>query len=150
MPENILRDEITIQADTQHLRTVREFIARLIGQSKLDERARNRVVLAVDEAVANVIQHGYKSRDDGMVSVIVEVADEFFRISIQDSGVCFNPTTPDDVNLENHLAAHRKRGLGIFLMRKIMDEVHYNYREGTRNELILVKYITPAKPSIGE
>lgn len=141
MPDNILRDEVTVYSQTQNLRKVREFLSRVIRQSRLPEREQNRVVLAVDEAVANIIEHGYQSREDGIIRVIVEASDDYLKVVIEDSGVSFNPETADDVNMEKHLAAHRNRGLGIFLMRKIMDEVRYNFKEGVRNELVLVKYI---------
>ncbi|MGE0432997.1 MAG: ATP-binding protein [Planctomycetota bacterium] len=141
MPDHILRDEVTIFSQTKWLRTVRDFVTRNIQQSRVAENERGKVILAVDEAIANIIEHGYGSRDDGVIHIIIEVTEESFQITIQDHGVSFDPNLKsDELDIQSHVAAGKRRGLGIFLMRRIMDEVTYHFKEGVRNELVLVKY----------
>ena len=52
-----------------------------------------------------------------------------------------DPKTVPDVDIQEHVREGRKGGLGIFLIRRIMDEVRYAFQEGMHNELMLVKYI---------
>lgn len=140
MPEHIVREEMTIYSQTKSLHTVREFVTRLVRQSRVDSKDQNKIILAVDEAVANTIEHGYDRREDGLIRVVVELDEESLKIIIQDSGVKFDPNAIKDVNMPAHVQQQKRRGLGIFLMRKIMDEVIYNFKEGERNELTLVKH----------
>ena len=101
----------------------------------------NKIILAVDEAVTNVIEHGYDEQNDGSIEIDVVSAPAAFKITIRDTGKIFNPTSTPSLNVQDHVKMGRKKGLGIFLMRQIMDEVKYTFRDGVKNELILVKFI---------
>jgi serine/threonine-protein kinase RsbW len=139
--EESLKDRLVIANDTKHLTLVREFIARLIQQSALSKEDENKIILAVDEAVTNVIEHGYDDQNDGSIEIDVVSAPAAFKITIRDTGKIFNPTSTPSLNVQDHVKMGRKKGLGIFLMRQIMDEVKYTFRDGVKNELILVKFI---------
>lgn len=136
---------IEVVADTANLATVREFIQDAVSQSALPKEHLNKVVLAVDEAVANTIQHGYDGRDDGKIEIIVEADGERFMIRIVDDGLTFDASEgvkrTAKLNLNAHIDSGNKRGLGLFIMRKVMDEVRYSSREGRLNELTLVKFV---------
>lgn len=136
---------IEVVADTANLATVREFIQDAVSQSALPKEHLNKVVLAVDEAVANTIQHGYDGREDGKIEIIVEADGERFMIRIVDDGLTFDASEgvkrTAKLNLNAHIDSGNKRGLGLFIMRKVMDEVRYSSREGRLNELTLVKFV---------
>ena len=136
-----LKDRLVVTSDTKFLMVVREFVVRLVRQSLLAREEENKVTLAVDEAVTNIIEHGYESGIDGQIEVEVEADEAQFKIVIRDTGKSFNPEGVPEPDMNEHVAAGRKRGLGIFLMRQIMDEVRYRFKEGIKNELTLVKYI---------
>lgn len=138
---DVIRDKITVSNNTRFLADVREFISRLIGASRLASSEMNKVVLAVDEAVTNIMEHAYGENTDGTIDIEVEADDRRFRVLIRDSGKSFNPGAVGEVDIEDHVKKGSKTGLGIFLMRQIMDEVKYSFREGIQNELVLVKYI---------
>jgi len=53
----------------------------------------------------------------------------------------FNPESIPNPDMKDHVQRGHKKGLGIFLMRQIMDEVRYKFRDGVKNELTLVKFI---------
>lgn len=140
-----LTDRLEVSADTRNLVTVRAFIATAISRSSLPANDRNMVVLAVDEAVANTILHGYGRKLSGHVEVLVDADPRAFRVTIIDFGQHFDTARGArqriGLNLQKHIALGNRRGLGLFIMRKVMDEVIYKSREGRRNELTLVKYI---------
>jgi serine/threonine-protein kinase RsbW len=60
---------------------------------------------------------------------------------IRDTGRVFNPESIPNPDMKEHVQRGHKKGLGIFLMRQIMDEVRYKFRDGVKNELTLVKFI---------
>lgn len=145
MPDHVLRDSLTIFSQTKNLKLVRDFVTRLVQVSPVDAGDHRKIILAVDEAVANIIQHGYETDENGVIEVIVEVDNDRFAVVIRDSGVTFDPSGIRDPDIEEHFARGRKHGLGVFLMRKIMDEVEYSFKEGVRNELRLVKFAPKAR-----
>jgi serine/threonine-protein kinase RsbW len=136
-----LKDRLVVSNDTKHLIVVRDFICRLIRQSRLDRQEENKVVLAVDEAVTNIIEHGYDEGADGSIELEVEADAGHFQIIIRDTGRVFNPESIPNPNMKDHVQRGHKKGLGIFLMRQIMDEVRYKFKDGVKNELTLVKFI---------
>ncbi|GIK51346.1 MAG: ATP-binding protein [Planctomycetaceae bacterium] len=145
MSQAHVSDRIEVDAKTANLAKVREFLHGAIKRSSLPAGDINKVVLAVDEAVANIIQHGYVGRDDGKVEVQIEADGSRFTIRILDSGISYDTAkganANADLDLKSHISAGSKRGLGLFIMRKVMDEVQYSSREGQQNVLTLVKYI---------
>lgn len=145
MSDSHVTDKLEVDAETKNLAVVREFLHATIKRSLLPTTDANKVVLAVDEAVANTIQHGYEGRDRGTVEVLIDADDKAFTVRIRDTGISYDSATGADdkaeLDLQQHIASGNKRGLGLFIMRKVMDEVRYTSREGEINELTLVKYI---------
>ena len=136
-----LKDRLVVTNNTKHLTVVRDFLSRLVHKSALSKDYENKIILAVDEAVTNVIEHGYSCKSEGSIEIDVISNPEFFKIMIRDSGKVFNPTPTPPLDVQDHVNQGRKKGLGIFLMRQIMDEVRYTFRDGVKNELTLVKFV---------
>lgn len=137
---------LRITNDTKNLMKVREFMSRMIRSSALPPNEENKVILAVDEAVSNIVEHGYEAKIEGYIDITVEITDEQFMIRIVDTGKNFDPERIRDPNILEHVRAGKRKGLGIFLMRQIMDEVRYVFKEGVHNELVLIKYVRPPLP----
>ena len=78
---------------------------------------------------------------EGSIEIEVEAGDQQFKIVIRDTGRIFNPESIPDPDMKEHVQRGHKKGLGIFLMRQIMDEVRYKFKDGVKNELTLVKFI---------
>lgn len=135
------KDRLAITNDTRYLIVMREFVTRMLKRSALQGPELSKVVLAVDEAVTNIIEHAYAPGISGNIEVEVEVASDRVTVRVLDEGEQFDPAHMRDIDISSHIKAGRKKGLGIFLMRRIMDEVKYAFRDGRRNELSLVKYI---------
>lgn len=145
MSDSHVTDRLEVDAETKNLAVVRDFLHAAIKRSLLPTADSNKVVLAVDEAVANTIQHGYEGRDRGTVEVVIDADDKAFTVRVRDTGISYDSGTGSaekaELDLQKHIANGNKRGLGLFIMRKVMDEVRYTSREGDINELTLVKYI---------
>jgi anti-sigma regulatory factor (Ser/Thr protein kinase) len=91
--------------------------------------------------VTNIIEHGYNKGEKGTIELEAVWDGPKFQVVIRDSARVFNPQSIPAPDMAEHVKAGRKKGLGLFLMRQIMDEVRYRYKDGVQNELTLVKYV---------
>lgn len=135
--------ELTIPSRTPYLAQVRRLVLDMAGTGIFPGGDGELVALAVDEAVANVMEHAFTEdvpEAQQEIRVILDVGDGCFRALIRDSGRRFDPSRVPEVDIGQHVRQGRKGGLGIFLIRRIMDEVAYEFYESQYNELKLVKY----------
>jgi serine/threonine-protein kinase RsbW len=133
--------DLVISNDLAHLSQVRDLISDGVNEGGFPAQFLNRLQIAVDEAVTNIIEHGYagQPRGSAAIDLHVDVTADKFRIEIDDQGATFDPNQMSDIDIQSHVAAGRSGGLGVFLMRKIMDQVDYQYKAGKKNQLVLVK-----------
>lgn len=137
----IVHDRLVITNDTRFLTLVREFVSRNVQKSHLRREEENKVMIAVDEAVSNIIEHGYARDAEGSIDIEVYADLERFQVTIRDSARGFNPSTVKNPDIAEHVRLGKRKGLGIFLIRQVMDEVRYHLVNGMQNELTLVKYV---------
>lgn len=140
MPE-FIQEEIITPCDTRNLASIRDMIKATASRSFEDSSIVAKVTLAVDEAVANVMEHAYEGLDLGDVQVRVITDAEKYVVTIADKGHHFDPGTIPNPDIDIHVKEGRRDGLGIFLMRQIMDEIKYTFVRNKHNELRLVKYL---------
>ena len=133
------RHELRIHPDLGELARIRSEVAGAIRVGGFPEAYINRILIAVDEAVTNIIEHGYEGPVNGVIEIVCEVEPETFTISIIDQGASFDPRSMTDVDIQRHVAQGKAGGLGIFLIRKIMDVVDYHHETGRHNRLTMVK-----------
>ena len=95
------------------------------------------IQLAVDEATTNIIMHGYAGKP-GTIAISCSVEDGTVRIVIRDRAPPFNPLSIKEPDLTAGLEDRVVGGMGIFLIRKVMDAVSYEY-EGGENVLRMEK-----------
>jgi len=96
----------------------------------------------VDEACSNVIDHAYGGEDRGEIRILLDLNDKGLKITIQDDGTPFEPEDVAEPDLISPLETRCERGLGVFLIRKIMDEARWDFSIPGVNQLTLVKYFT--------
>ena len=134
--------ELKVSSTTDNLSKIRDFIKSSAQECGFSDEAIGKIILAVDEAATNVIKHAYKYSPDGEINLQVKFEDNKFIVSLIDKGKHFDSSLVPEPNLAEY---HRKRkvgGLGIFLMRKLMDEVEYKQIRKNKNQVRLVKYLT--------
>lgn len=132
---------ISVPDDLAALATVRAEVTGAIQQGGFPEAYINRILIAVDEAVTNIIEHGYDGRVHGTstIDIRLEVDPDVFTITIIDQGETFDPRSMSDIDIQRHVAAGKNGGLGVFLIRKIMDVVDYHHETGRHNRLTMIK-----------
>jgi serine/threonine-protein kinase RsbW len=93
--------------------------------------------LAVEEAIINIISHGYK-KQGGWITVSCKVGPNHIEIQITDAAPQFDPLSIPEPELDSTIEDREIGGLGVFLIRQLMDDCSYRYENG-RNILVLVK-----------
>jgi anti-sigma regulatory factor (Ser/Thr protein kinase) len=122
--------------DVAELRRLSEWIRAYAGEAGLDENLTYHVDLCLDEAVSNVIRHGYENGVRGTVTVSLELLDDRLRAVVADAGREFNPLRQAAPAAPTSLEDVRVGGFGIYLMRSYADRLEY-LRDGDRNILTL-------------
>ncbi len=93
--------------------------------------------LAVEEALTNTIVHGY-GKQPGELMITCTASDGLVELQIEDSAPPFDPLSQPEPDLSAELDKRRIGGLGVHLIRRVMDEIVYRYEDG-KNILVLVK-----------
>ena len=138
---DISKREIVIDSSTENLLLVRDFIEYHGRELELGHKEISHISLAVDEACTNIIKHAYKNSKNGKIKIKINKKKNRFSIVITDNGLIFDPKRVPPPNIEMSQKMKKGGGLGMFLMKKIMDEVEYDKRKN-ENELTLIKYLS--------
>lgn len=136
--------KLVIQSQTERLSSVREFISEAARRHGFDEETVNKIALAVDEACTNVIKHAYKYATDKNIEIRISTNKSSFEVTISDDGIAFSAEAIPTPDMGQYLREYRRGGLGMYLMRSLMDKVEYTARPGKRNEVRLIKFL-PAR-----
>lgn len=102
----------------------------------------SKINLAIEEALVNVVNYAYPDGSKGTITLKASWNEprSYVCFELIDAGKPFNPLTESQPNLSSDIESRQVGGLGIFLMRNMMDEVNYEYAQG-QNHLIMKKYL---------
>lgn len=110
--------------------------ARVVG---FDEEALYQIQLAVDEACANVVDHAYASMEAGDMEVSCSLDGRAFIVRVRDWGRGFNPDGVPEPDVDAPLEERNSGGLGLFLVKQVMDHVCFSFDPEQGNELMMAK-----------
>jgi anti-sigma regulatory factor (Ser/Thr protein kinase) len=148
IPEGlIMMHEKVFSAELDHLYEMLEFI-RTYGQScNIPSSTSERIILAAEEALVNIISYGYPNGKKGTIKIVCEKTEpqHGIKIIIEDHGIPFNPieNAPSDLISSSKVLSKSEEslgGYGIYILIGLMDRVEYQRVEGG-NILSLIKYI---------
>jgi len=122
-----------------NLEKICDFIAHCASEAGLDETEVYAVQLAVDEASTNIIEHGYGQECPSRIDITCEPVEDGVKVVIYDDAAPFDPTSIPEPEINVSLEEVKPRGLGIYLMRKMMDEVCYESDPDKGNTLTMIK-----------
>lgn len=134
------KQSLKIESKTERLIDVRDFVSAAARESGFADEEVSKIALAIDEACTNIIKHAYNFNPGKEITVTVKRDKAAFEVLISDHGKGFNPGTVPAPDMKEYLSHFRRGGLGVYLMRSLMDKVEYSIVPG-RNEVRLVKYI---------
>jgi anti-sigma regulatory factor (Ser/Thr protein kinase) len=118
---------------------IRDMVLQTARQAGFTEKEIYAIQLSADEAASNIIEHAYEGIADGVIRMTCDVQGGALIITMQDFGKPFDPSKILQPNLKADLSERKIGGLGIYLMRKLMDEVHYESKPGEGNLLTMLK-----------
>ncbi len=98
------------------------------------------VQLAIEEAFTNIVNYGYKDQLSHTIEVVFYLTDDTLHIRFTDDGIAYDPTAKDDPDTAMPASERPIGGLGIFLIKKLMDRVEYQ-RTDNQNILTLIKQL---------
>jgi len=136
--------QITAQNRYPEIDRVKEAFRQFSDEQGIPDRVKRAFILAFDELLTNIISYGYPNPGDYPISISVRFSKPIFQADILDKGIPFNILEAPLPNLEAELPNRPLGGLGIFLVRQMMDEIHYK-REGDYNRTTLVKSLETAR-----
>lgn len=134
-------DELEIEALTDNLPKVLEFIDTKLEELECPMKAQMQIDIAVEEIFVNIANYAY-APEVGMATIRIE-ADESqtaVKITFIDKGVPYDPLKKDDPDVTLSVEERQIGGLGIFMVKKSMDDMLYEYKDG-QNILTIVKQL---------
>jgi len=129
---------LILHNDIQQIPQLAEFIETIADEINLDQGLAMSLNLALEEAVTNVILYAYPKGSDGRVDVEAIISKDKLKFIISDSGKEFDPTAAPEADVTLGVEDRPIGGLGIYLVRKIMDSVSYERTDG-KNVLSMIK-----------
>jgi serine/threonine-protein kinase RsbW len=135
---------LVIKSRTENLSSLRDFISDNANNAGLSTDDIDDIILAVDEACTNIIKHAYKSVPDGEIIIEINYNTRKFTIKLIDHGNSFDPESVPVPDLQKYLRQRKVGGLGLYLMRTLMDDVKYVSIPGEYNQILLSKNLNNA------
>ena len=123
--------ELNIAATVENIETVTDFVNEQLEAYDCPKKARMQIDIAIDELFSNIANYAYAS-ENGQATVRVEVVKEPLSVLITfiDGGVPYDPLQASDPDITLSAEEREEGGLGIYMVKKSMDEITYEYKDG--------------------
>jgi anti-sigma regulatory factor (Ser/Thr protein kinase) len=129
--------QLTIAARIDNLSAVLSFVSLNIADT--DQKIQKHIEMAVEEVFVNISSYAYHP-ETGPVSVKVTVENDLVHIEFSDGGIPYNPLQNEEPDISLPIEKRKAGGLGIFIVRQLMDNVTYS-RRGDKNILTISKEV---------
>lgn len=134
-----IKKKLVIKSRTENLSSIRNFISENAFNAGLNNQDTDDIILAVDEACTNIIRHAYKSVPDGEIIIEIDYSTKKFTVRLIDYGNSFDPQSVPKPDLQKYFRQKKVGGLGLYLMKTLMDDVQYISVPGKYNQVMLSK-----------
>jgi anti-sigma regulatory factor (Ser/Thr protein kinase) len=131
---------VQFAAKFEYLDEIRDFVGEIARSGGFSDKDVYNIQLATDEAASNIIEHAYENQPQGILELACGMKGDTITIILIDHGESFDPSEIPLPDLKADLSDRKIGGLGIFLMRKLMDEVHYEPKPDKSNVLTMIKH----------
>jgi len=140
---SVIKEQLRVPAKIDFLGDLRDFVTRVGKRHGIPDRIINAFKLSIDEAATNIIKHAYRDWD-GDITIRTIIKKQSLTILLIDQGKYFDPRQVNDPDLQRYVEIGKKGGLGIFIMRRLLDNIDYRKSE-EGNELWLTKHFDERK-----
>lgn len=122
---------LKVPCSKDKLKSIREFVENTLKQYALPELEISQLVLAVDEICANMIIHSHACDESQSIELLIQVEkDKSILFQITDHGLSFNYQEYQEPSLNEIVQSKRKGGIGLMLVKRIMDQVEFKTAPG--------------------
>ena len=135
-----MEKKLILQNEVEQLSKLSDFIDSIAEELSIDSSMAMSLNLAIEEAVTNVVMYAYPEGEVGNVVIIANFTEGMLIFTISDKGIPFDPTSKTDADVTLNVEERPIGGLGIFLVKNLMDFVGYERKNGY-NILTLKKKI---------
>lgn len=129
-----LEKSLTLEARFENLDRVRDFVGEQAEEFGLDDSAVYAVQLAVDEAFSNIVEHAFGGECEEEVECTCQFSPDGLIITLLDCGEPFNPLEVAPPDLASNLEDRQVGGLGLYFMRRLMDEISFTFIPGPQGQ----------------
>ena len=133
-----MKRELTFKNEEQELMRVAEFMENVCDELQLDMHVAMKLQLAMEEMVTNVIFYAYPEGTSADITLTAESDGKELTFVLFDTGKPFDPTAKEDADLDVNPMDREQGGMGILIVKNIMNEVSYQ-RLGDTNQLTMKK-----------
>ena len=134
----VLQETLHLSNDVKQVPELNEFIKSVANKLNLDQSLTSQLMLAVEEAVVNVMSYAYPIGTQGDITVEAKATEQWLKVIITDQGKAFDPTQTNKVDTTLNAEDRPIGGLGILLVQQLMDTINYERVDGN-NVLTLKK-----------
>jgi anti-sigma regulatory factor (Ser/Thr protein kinase) len=129
---------VELDADTESLATADKAVGEFAESMSWPQEATFKVKLVLEEILMNVISHGGDGTHKPHIRLDLSQQKDLVSMEISDDGIAYDPLTAPAPDLESDLEDRPIGGLGVYLIRELMDSVSYRFKDG-RNHLLVTK-----------
>lgn len=122
-------ETMTFVANVESLSDALSFVEEELKKNNTNNKNIKQILIAFEEMFVNIAHYAY-SENDGNVVVSVEADNKKVRVELKDCGKPFNPLEKKDPDVNLSIEERQVGGLGIFIVKNIMDRVNYKYEDG--------------------
>ena len=120
-----------VNADVNELQNVLDFVDKCIGTMDCPPKAMMQINIAVEEIFVNIAHYAYSGKaGEAIIEVEINSEPKTTTITFIDSGIKYDPLAKPDPDVTLSAKDRQIGGLGIFMTKKLMDELSYEYRDG--------------------
>ena len=130
---------------TEELHRVRQIVEREATEFGFDQDTAFRLALAVDEACTNIIKHAYEGNPSQSFDLEIGTGDNQFRIVLTDHGKGLSPSKLPRLDMKKYFERMCRGGLGVHIIKLVMDDVDYAVAADKHNILSMTKYLRAAR-----
>ena len=123
--------EITVEADVNNIGVVTDFVNEILEENDCPIKVQMQVDVAIDEVFSNIAFYAYEDKGDATVIVNILEEPQAVELTFIDSGKPYDPLAKPDPDVTLDVSERPIGGLGIFMVKKIMDDVVYEYKNGS-------------------
>jgi anti-sigma regulatory factor (Ser/Thr protein kinase) len=129
-----------LKNEISEIRRINDLICKIANRHHISDAVKGDIQLALEEILSNIIFYGYDDDDQHLIDICIRWTDKNLLMAIIDDARPFNPVKVPEPDLNSSLECREIGGMGIHLVRNLMDELTYKNEKG-KNILVMKKYL---------